>query len=259
MSNPKPTSMSYQPEDWDEGYRKALLGMLRDARAVVYRNSESFSEAAAVLEHVGQQLRGELGNGLSAYEKVICDLAETAPPIQRERVKSLFDTVRKARNDSVHSGDFIRHHATRLVELFLLLEEGLSMSGKNAGDLMVQNPTTAELWHNIAAVRRAMLTNAFSFLPLKDTNGVWKLLSDVSIVRYLKHTGTDKDRNKLLGKQVQKALEDGEIELTDCNRISEEESVDDIARAMNHVPVLIIKKDGNNEDVIGILTAFDLL
>jgi hypothetical protein len=239
--------------------RKAMLSMLRDARAIVYRDSESFNEAAAVLEHVGQMLRGLVLNGLNDYKDAICNLARLAPPIQSERVEFLFDTVRKARNDSVHSGDFIRHHATRLVELLLLLEQGLSMSGKIAGDLMVQNPTIAELWHNIATVRRTMLTNSFSFLPVQDHNGVWKLLSDVSVVRCLRRAGTAKDRSELLGKQLQKALELSEIELTECNRLSQGKSVDDMAKAVSHVPVLIVEIDGNKERLLGILTAFDLL
>jgi CBS domain-containing protein len=236
-----------------------MLGMLRDARAIVHRDAESFGEAAAVLEHVGQMLRGVVGNGLDAYKNEIYDLAHEAPPIQCERVEYLFDTVRKARNDSVHSGDYIRHHATRLVELLLILEEGLSMSGKIASDLMVRNPTTAELWHNIATARRAMLTNSFSFLPVQDTDGVWKLLSDISVVKYLKRAKNTQSRNELLGKQLYKALEGQEIELTECERFTQGNSVEDIAKSIGNAPVLIIENDGDKERLLGILTAFDLL
>jgi CBS domain-containing protein len=236
-----------------------MLAMLRSARAIVYRDSESFNEAAAVLEHVGQMLRGLVLNGLNDYKDAICNLGRQAPAVNSERVEFLFDTVRKARNDSVHTGDFIRHHSIRLVELLLMLEEGLAMSGKSAGDLMVQNPTTAELWHNVASVRRAMLTNSFSYLPIQDRNGVWKLLSDVAIVRYLRRATTKTDRNEKLGKQLQKAVDDGEITLTECDRYSPGKSIDEIAKAMNHLPALIVEKDGNKERLLGILTAFDLL
>jgi CBS domain-containing protein len=239
--------------------RAAMLGMLRDARAIVYRKAEALDEAAAVLEHVGQMEIGAVRTGLDGYKHAIFKLTRKAPTIQCERVELLFDTVRKARNDSVHTGDFIRHHTTRLVELLLLVEEGLSMSAKTAGDLMVQNPTTAELWHNISAVRRAMLTNSFSFLPVQDKNGVWKLLSDVSVVRYLKRGGNKDERGERLGKQVGKALDDGEITLTDCDRLSKDKNLEDIVKAVNHVPVLIVEKDGNKERLVGILTAFDLL
>jgi CBS domain-containing protein len=239
--------------------RKAMLAMLRDARAIVYRDSESFNEAAAVLEHVGQMLRGVVLSGLNDYKEAISNLGRLAPAIHHERVEFLFDTVRKARNDSVHSGDYIRHHSIRLVELLLMLEEGLAMSGKIAGDLMVQNPTIAELWHNVATARRAMLTNSFSFLPIQDRNGVWKLLSDVAVVRHLRRATTTKERSELLGKHLQKALDDSEITLTDCSRFSPGKSIDEISKAMSHLPVLIVEKDGNKERLLGILTAFDLL
>jgi CBS domain-containing protein len=236
-----------------------MIAMLRDARAIVYRDAESFNEAAAVLEHVGQMLRGIVLNGLNDYKEVICNLGRLAPATNCERVEYLFDTVRKARNDSVHSGDFIRHHSIRLVELLLMLGEGLAMSGKTAGDLMVQNPMISELWHNVATARRAMLTNSFSFLPIQDRDGVWKLLSDVAVVRHLRRATATKERSVLLGKQLQKALDDGEITLTDCSRFSPGKSIDEIAKAMKHLPVLIVEKDGNKERLLGILTAFDLL
>jgi CBS domain-containing protein len=243
--------------------RRAMLAMLRDARAIVYRDSESFNEAAAVLEHVGQMLRGVVLNGLNDYKDAICNLARQAPAIHSERVEYLFDTVRMARNDSVHSGDYIRHHSIRLVELLLMLEEGLAMSGKTAGDLMVQNPTVAELWHNVAAARRAMLTNSFSFLPIQDPDGVWRLLSDTALVGYLMCAGAAKtkakERNELLGKQLQKAINDRQITLLDCRRYTPDKSVEEIAKAITHLPVLIVEKDGNKERLVGILTAFDLL
>src|SRR5262245_48403457 len=177
--------------------QSAMLGLLREARAIVHRNAESFSDAAAILEHVGQMLRGLVLNGLNDYRNAIGELARRAPPIQCDRVGFLFDTVRRARNDSVHSGAYIRHHATRLVELLLVLEESLAMSANVAGDLMVQNPTTAESWHNVAAVRRAMLTNSFSFLPVQDSNGVWKLLSDAAVVTYLRRARNARERSEL--------------------------------------------------------------
>jgi CBS domain-containing protein len=247
-----------QPAD-GELRRRAMLGMLREARAIVHRDAESFNEAATVLEHVGQMLRGTVLNGLNDYRGVILALAQKAPDFQRECVESLFDTVRQARNDSVHSGDYIRHHATRLVELLLVLEEGLAMTAKVVSDLMVQNPTMAELWHNIAAVRRAMLTNSFSFLPVRDANGVWKLLADIAVVRYLKRADKAKERSALLGKPLKDALEEKSIELTECVRISPSKSVHDVAKTMNHTPMLVIEQDGTKERLIGILTAFDLL
>lgn len=155
----------------------AILAMLRDVRAMVYRDAESFDQAATVLEHIGQILACEVRNGLRRYEREILSLAVLAPRTNSHRSRELFNTVRRARNDSVHAGDFIRHHALRLVELLLILEEALSMNGQVAGDLMVRDPVIAELWHNIARIRRAMLTNSFSYLPVRTDRTTWKAVS----------------------------------------------------------------------------------
>jgi len=133
------------------------------------------------------------------------------------------------------------------------------MSAKVAGDLMVENPTTAELWHNIATIRRAMLVNAFSYLPVQDGSGVWKLLSDASVVKYLRGASTAKDRSEMLGKPLHKLLEGRGIELTVCSRFSEDKNIEDVSKAVTHVPVLIIEKVGNKERLLGILSAFDLI
>jgi hypothetical protein len=74
--------------------------------------------------------------------------------------------------------DFIRH-PNPAGGIAANARRGVGYGSKIAGDLMVQNPTTAELWHNVASACRAMLTNSFSFLPIQDRDGVWKLLSDV--------------------------------------------------------------------------------
>ena len=159
----------------------AILNMLRDARALAYRDAESFDQAATVLEHVGQLLSGNLGVGLGSYEGTIVGLAGQAPRTDARHLRELFKTVKEARNDSVHSGAFIRHHVLSLVELILILEEAISVNGRVAGDLMVRNPVTAEPWHNVATVRRNMLTNSFSYLPIK-AHGQWMLISDQSVV-----------------------------------------------------------------------------
>src|SRR5262249_52447579 len=112
----------------------SILAMLRDARAMVYRDAESFDQAATVLEHVGQIIACEVRNGLGAYEDEILGLAGRLQRTSARELRELFATVRRARNDSVHSGDFIRHHVLRLVELLLLLEEAISMNGQIASD-----------------------------------------------------------------------------------------------------------------------------
>jgi len=126
----------------------ALLNKLRDIRYAVYKDAESFDEGVANLEYVGQILSGKLGVGLSAYEDEILGLAGQAASSQdAKRLKELFRKVKDARNDSVHSGAFIRHHSLSLVSLVLLLEEAITNNSQIASDLMVRNPITAQLCH----------------------------------------------------------------------------------------------------------------
>lgn len=232
----------------------AILNMLRGARALVYRDAESFSEAASVLEHVGQMLAGEVRSGLGWYEREVLGLANNAPGTSERELSELFRTVREARNDSVHSGDFIRHHALRLVELLLVLEEALSVNARYASDLMVRNPITAELWHNIATVRRTMLTYSFSYIPVR-VDGEWKLISDRSIMAYLHGIGKDEHKRRL-GGTVETAIKSHELCLDEAPIASPDVPVQELKERINHLPILIVDSHGN---LHGILRAFDLL
>lgn len=232
----------------------AILNMLRDARALVYRDAESFDQAAAMLEHIGQQLSGEVGVGLGSYEGTILGLAGQAPRTDARHLRELFKTVKEARNDSVHSGAFIRHHVLSLVELILILEEAISMNGRVAGDLMVRNPVTAEPWHNVATVRRNMLTNSFSYLPIKR-DGKWMLVSDQSVVAYLRGA-SNAERNRRLGATVESAVTSSSLRLEAAPNASVNTPVEEVKANITQLPVLIVDSTLN---LLGILTAFDLL
>ncbi len=233
--------------------QRAMLAMLRNARALVHRDAESFLEAVTVLEHIGQMLTETVGNGLGSYREQLEQLASHAPPIQRTRYKQLFDTVRRARNDSVHTGAFIRHHTVRLVELLLVFEEALFMCARCAEDLMVQNPVVAELWHNVASVRRAMLSNSFSYLPVRDVEGNWKVVSDHAVARYLA------ENRDGLGTQLSTAIERNALPLLTCTHVRRDDAITDIVNTIGHEPVLVVETSEGQQRLLGILTAFDLL
>ena len=232
----------------------AILNMLRDARALAYRDSESFAEAVAVLEHVGQLLGGEIRSGLGEYKGVILGLAERVQDTNSRELRELFSTIKDARNDSVHTGAFIRHHTLRLVELLLILEEAISMNGRVASDLMVRNPLIAELWHNVATVRRNMLTNSFSSIPIRvDTE--WKLISDRSIVDYLQGALSTQSRLRL-GASVESVIQDGTLAIENAQTVAVDTPIDEVKKNLSHLPVLILDPSQN---LIGILSSFDLL
>lgn len=250
MSSPGPVTLP----DANRERNAAMLQMLRDARAMAYRDAESFDQAAAVLEHVGQLIAGEIRNGLGNYESEILGLAGQAPCTNARHLRQLFHTVRRARNDSVHSGDFIRHHVLRLVELLLYLEEALSMHGQLACDVMVRGPITAELWHTVAMARRTMLTNSFSYLPICLTSGEWGFVSDDALVRYLGGFQTP-GRNERLSADLGTLIQSGQFTPLAAKCFDQNVPVNTIRDAMQHAPVLITAQSR----LVGIVTAFDLL
>jgi hypothetical protein len=233
----------------------AVLNELRDIRYSVYKDAESFDQGAAKLEYVGQILSGRLGVGLSAYEDEILTLAAQAPSSpDAKRLRELFRKVKEARNDSVHSGAFIRHHSLSLVSLSLLLEEAITNYSQIASDLMINNPLRAELWHNLAIVRREMLTHSFSYLPLLV--GVnWKLISDLNVIKCLNQESAGKRRG-LLGKTIEVLVNNGDLALEDAPTASDHALISDLKLKMTHMPILIVDQQ---DHLLGIISAFDLL
>ena len=85
------------------------------------RDSESFTEASTVLEHIGQVVGGKLGIGLKDHEAVLMGLVRDTDEASEESARRLFNVVREARNKAVHDGSYARHLNSRLVDLLLLL------------------------------------------------------------------------------------------------------------------------------------------
>lgn len=233
----------------------AVLNELRDIRYSVYKDAESFDEGVANLEYVGQILAGKLGVGLSAYEDEILGLAgQAASSPDAKRLRELFRKVKDARNDSVHSGAFIRHHSLSLVSLVLLLEEAITNNSQIASDLMVGNPMTAELWHNLAMVRREMLTHSFSYLPV-FVEAKWKLISDLNVIKCLNQESAGK-RKGLLGTTLETLISNHDLALEDAPTASDRALISDLKQKITYLPILVVDQD---QHLLGILSAFDLL
>ena len=107
--------------------RVELLAQLRDTRALMLRDAESFHEASTTLEHIGQVIGRSIKNGLSRYEEEIVCLAMEAgnSDFDEAGFRRLFNVVREARNTTVHDGAYARHLSSRLIELYLILEEAI--------------------------------------------------------------------------------------------------------------------------------------
>jgi CBS domain-containing protein len=128
-----------------------------------------------------------------------------------------------------------------------------------ARDFMVRDPVCASPWQPISSVRRNMLANSFSFLPLAvDQSGasIWKLVSDFSIAFYLRAASSRSERTRRLARQLGDVVGANEIALLNAPVCGPEESVATILERSKGLPVLVIGLDGN---LRGIITPFDVL
>jgi hypothetical protein len=240
---------------------------LREARAIAFKDTEAFEALVFVFERIGIFLTGRI-DGLGRYVDSIAanakrsPLAETIPaqlPGWHTTFTTLYGLVQHARNDALHEGAFARHLTNNAIELALILEDALMTDAVNALHFMVKDPVCARWWQPISSVRRSMLENSFSFLPLFSEvagNSGWKLVSDFSLAKYLRQSSSNNQRNERLAKQLGKVVEAGEIKLVDASTCNPEEPISSVLAVSGGQPVLVI---GSNSELRGIITPFDVL
>ncbi len=110
-----------------------------------------------------------------------------------------------------------------------------------------------------------MLANSFSYLPVKTKGGAWKLVSDVAVMQYLRSFG-DEGRNNRLGQELGELVNSGAIVLLECRCVTPETAIDQVCEVLTNrearpigYPILITQSSGDDQRLLGILTAFDLL
>jgi CBS domain-containing protein len=255
---------------WNEMDREVALDFrdqLREARAIALKDTEAFEAMTFVIERIGVYLTGRI-EGLGKYVESIAasasrsPLAESIPaqlPDWHTTFTTLYSLVQHARNDALHEGAFARHLTNNAVELALVLEDALMADAVNALHFMVKDPVCARWWQPISSVRRSMLENSFSFLPLFSEvagHSAWKLVSDFSLAKYLRESKSNNQRNERLAKQLGKVVEAGDVKLVDASTCKPEECISRVLEVSGGQPVLVI---GSNDELRGIITPFDIL
>lgn len=232
---------------------------LRRTRARALADAEDFHDILFALERLGAFLKGAPGGGLSDYKEFLVNLAAKAggKAADGSSFGELFEIVRVARNDAMHTGAFARHLTLNAVRLALLLEEALMHDARFARHFMVPAPTTAALWQPLGIVRETMLANSFSYLPVFH-EGAWKLLADAGLAHHLQPGGT-KERKARLASLLGDALKAGAVELEVPLYLHPESPIDAVfAPAARGRPCLVVTRGGPDQ-LVGIITAFDLL
>jgi CBS domain-containing protein len=263
-----------------------LLALRRDlaaARANALQDAEGISALLVAIEDVGAIYNP---NGHDSLEKYCSGLSNNLMdgPGQQDFQK-LFKVVTWNRNTGVHAGAWARHATTNAVELALLLEDALGRKvmqgnkteGSNGNDddsdkakdqsdwrvehFMVRDPICAQPWHTIADVRRAMLRNSFSYLPIwTATKGGgevgWKFIADHAVARWL-GSPSQKDPRRSRGRTTVKDAINANLSLTDAETLRPSDTWTRAIELTKASPAMVIKD--TPDQILGIVTAFDLL
>lgn len=245
----------------------SLRDRLRAARYAALADAEGFHEICYAVETLGLRL---LGSEATIYRYWPClrELADYSPlfktlprshPEFFTRFDALYETLRRARNDAMHSGSYARHATAAAIELCIGLEEALMNVGEakiTVADYMVKTPVTVESWQPVAHARQLMLAHSFSFLPIFH-NKKWRLLSELAIVSYL-HSKDRDQKSSVLAQSLSDAVAQG-LRLLKANKVRPTYAISELIpkAAVRPTPTLwLVVEKGR---LIGVLSPFELM
>ena len=239
---------------------------IRTARYAVTEKGAGYEVIVQAVERLGAYrwnpgsdagLFGDLGK----YKEVLMDLVRDFVVI--EHFNRVYERVRIGRNAGVHQGAEARPLIQNAVELAIMLEHALrEASGMNkAREVMVSPVVRTYTWEPVAQARQKMLAESYSALPLwqkkcEGCEGGWSVITADAIVEWLQEAPNKKCRVEREKMQLAKAIKEGLKPEEACKTGPEEEIElpDDGWRG----GVLLVT-NGEQHDLIGIVTAFDLL
>ena len=245
---------------------------LRAARYAALADAEGFHEICFALESLGLRLYGrkaDLGTyrrRLKQFSKgsvVLSELTQRFPSMFTQ-FDALFDLVRTARNDAMHTGVYARHATAAAIELCIGLEEAViketEMHRRLVEHYMVKSPVSVESWQPVAHARQLMLTHSFSYLPVKI--GSWKLVSETCMAHYIQFASKRGDEwADLLAISIQEAQDRG-LKLINARVVGLKEAVHSLlnesAEDKDIEPRLWLVVD-DAERLCGVLSPFELM
>lgn len=178
----------------------------------------------------------------------------------------LYQEVVAARNDIAHTGTEAVLAGTRTAALATVLMDALVRVAEEGAmnrvrDVMVGDPVCAHRWQTVADVRRTMLVNDYSELPLSGggSKSRWKTVTARSLAAYLAT-----DRTAKLGLTLEQALEKSRPPLQICEAPTAAEKaplreVWDAVGEKSELPLIVTRQAPDGPIAVGIVTPFDLL
>ena len=244
--------------------RRFFLEEFRFARAQVLEDTENFSAVIHAIERLGSFLY-PTGGGLASYQAKILELCKNSAVFQSMRCwmgrdyETLYNTVKEARNETMHVGATARHAASNALLLSLLVEDALTGDSSAMQNYMVSDPVCAERWQPIGMIRQKMLTNSFSFLPVRPDADVksWQLISDLQLARFLRDGSSSKRRSRL-ATTLEAAIADKGVVLEPVTCCLVDEKIENLLSQLEQKPILLFA-DKEKTRLAGLVTPFDLL
>ena len=239
---------------------------IRTARYAVTEKGAGYEVIVQAVERLGAYLWNPrpdakgFGN-LGKYEEVLRNLVGDFVVI--EHFDRVYERVRIGRNAGVHQGAEARPLIQNAVELAIMLEHALrEASGMNkAREVMASPVVRTYTWEPVAQARQKMLAESYSALPLwqkkcEGCEGGWSVITADAIVKWLQEAPDKKCRVEREKMQLAKAIKEGLKPEEACKTGPEEviELLDD-----GWPGGVLLVTNGEQHDLIGIVTAFDLL
>lgn len=250
-----------------KGARLGYRDQFRESRARAIADAEGFQEVLFAIERLGTAALGKVAD-LHKYEPKLREIAEDSSlafslPSKFRSLFTPFDLLYKivetARNDALHQGAYARHLTSHAIELSLIMEDALNNGSNTVADFMVKDVVRAELWQPLAYLRQRMLAGSFSFLPFKRKDNGWALVSDLSLACALRKNG--RNRNANLGMTLEEAIEKSLIETDDATLVESDLGLGEALKKLEVTKsrTVLVHRVNQTEEVIGILTAFDIM
>ena len=245
---------------------------LAEARAAVQKDAEAWIRIALAIEGLAAWLKPNGGGGLaSALTTIRSTLFSdnewtSAGPQGGPSPEVLGERLRLARNAQVHEGALARSTAGPAIALSLIIEGKLmEKDGQGAGTIeawMVPKPQIAEGYETLSEIRSRMVSEGFSYLPWWNSRrGRWKVVRDVDLIEALAGPGA-----KATTLEEAAGGPDGCLRTFRPVEFERNTSLDEARKALlqnEGLPLLVVSstrpKNGDPRQVLGILTAHDLL
>lgn len=245
---------------------------LRAARYAALADSEGFEQVCFAVEALGMRRVGEQKT-MGGYQKEISLLAAEVGwfsqvadrfPGMFTRFPALYEKLRKARNDVMHTGAYARNATSAAIELCILLEEAVMNAGgvamEHVEDFMVREVLKVEAWQPVAHARQLMLMHSFSFLPVRINNG-WKLISEMSIASFLRSGISKSDRNMRLAMSIADAVSIDSRLACSAKEIRPDTKISKLfdSPIESHGRLWLVTQAEDPDRLLGVLTPFELM